>query len=101
MGRLTLQRTYVFDYTANSIERRQGFIVLVGRRVESMGYARDEEARMQQAAPCRRNPAARRFEDSATERLAQHRCAAGPKRTSPRPNDSPRRISPPPAASRR
>lgn len=41
-GRLKLRRTYVFDYTANSIERRQGFVVLIGSRVESVGYAPDE-----------------------------------------------------------
>jgi hypothetical protein len=46
-GRLTLRRTYVFDYTANSIERRQGFIILMGRRVESVGYAAGEERRGQ------------------------------------------------------
>lgn len=34
-----LRRTYVFDYTSNSIERLQGFVVLVGHRVESVGYA--------------------------------------------------------------
>jgi hypothetical protein len=39
-----LQRTYVFDYTANSIERRQGFVILTGRRVDSVGYARGEDA---------------------------------------------------------
>jgi Protein of unknown function (DUF3301) len=33
-GWLKFRRTYVFDYTANSIERRQGFVVLTGRRVE-------------------------------------------------------------------
>jgi len=38
-GRLKLRRTYVFDYTANSIERRQGFVVLAGAHVESVGYA--------------------------------------------------------------
>lgn len=43
-GTMQLRRTYVFDYTANSIERRQGFIVLTGRRVDTVGYARDEEA---------------------------------------------------------
>ena len=46
-GQLTLRRTYVFDYTANSIERRQGFVILVGRRVESVGYAPGEEQRAQ------------------------------------------------------
>lgn len=50
-GRLTLRRTYVFDYTANSIERRQGFVILLGRRVESVGYAPDEERRSQPHAP--------------------------------------------------
>lgn len=40
-GLLTLRRTYVFDYTANSIERRQGFVVLGGHQVESVGYAPD------------------------------------------------------------
>jgi hypothetical protein len=44
-GQLALRRTYVFDYTANSIERRQGFVILVGRRVESVGYAPGEELR--------------------------------------------------------
>jgi hypothetical protein len=38
-----LRRTYVFDYTANSIERRQGFVVMTGRRVDTVGYARGEE----------------------------------------------------------
>jgi hypothetical protein len=38
-GWLKLRRTYVFDYTATSIERRQGFVLLTGRRVESVGYA--------------------------------------------------------------
>ncbi len=38
-GVLKLRRTYVFDYTATSIERRQGFVLLTGRRVESVGYA--------------------------------------------------------------
>jgi len=38
-GWLTLRRTYVFDYTANSIERLQGFVVLTGHQVETVGYA--------------------------------------------------------------
>ncbi len=38
-GSLKLRRTYVFDYTATSIERRQGFVLLTGRQVESVGYA--------------------------------------------------------------
>jgi hypothetical protein len=44
-GWLKLRRTYVFDYTANSIERRQGFVVLTGARVDTVGYARDEASR--------------------------------------------------------
>jgi Protein of unknown function (DUF3301) len=40
-GQLKLRRTYVFDYTAHSIERLQGFVVLLGTRVESVGFARD------------------------------------------------------------
>jgi hypothetical protein len=51
-GQLAIRRTYVFDYTANSIERRQGFVILLGRRVESVGYAPGEERRAQpQAQP--------------------------------------------------
>src|SRR5690606_20575141 len=46
-----IRRTYVFDYTANSIERRQGFVILVGRRVESVGYAPGEERRRQPEPP--------------------------------------------------
>jgi len=46
-GQLGIRRTYVFDYTANSIERRQGFVILLGRRVESVGYAPGEERRRQ------------------------------------------------------
>jgi hypothetical protein len=38
-GALKIRRTYVFDYTATSIERRQGFVLLTGRWVESIGYA--------------------------------------------------------------
>ncbi len=41
-GWLKLRRTYVFDYTATSIERRQGFVLLTGRRIESVGYAPGE-----------------------------------------------------------
>lgn len=50
-GNPALRRTYVFDYTANSIERRQGFVILVGRRVESVGYAPGEEQRAQRTQP--------------------------------------------------
>jgi Protein of unknown function (DUF3301) len=50
-GQLAIRRTYVFDYTANSIERRQGFVILLGRRVESVGYAPGEERRGQPPQP--------------------------------------------------
>ena len=38
-GRLALRRTYVFDYTARSIERLQGFVVMAGDHVETVGFA--------------------------------------------------------------
>lgn len=53
LGRLKVRRTYVFDYTANSIERRQGFVVLSGQRIESVGYAPEdrEDGRTKSARP--------------------------------------------------
>lgn len=36
-GRLAFERTYVFDYTFDGHTRRQGFIVMFGRRVDSIG----------------------------------------------------------------
>lgn len=42
MGWLRLRRTYVFDYTAHSIGRLQGFVVLRGTEVETVGFARHE-----------------------------------------------------------
>ena len=38
-GRRRLLRTYTFDYTSDGFERAQGFIVLAGLRVESVGMA--------------------------------------------------------------
>jgi hypothetical protein len=38
-GRRRLLRTYTFDYTTDGFERAQGFIVLSGLRVESVGMA--------------------------------------------------------------
>jgi hypothetical protein len=38
-GWLALRRTYVFDYTARSIERLQGFVVIGGDRIETVGFA--------------------------------------------------------------
>lgn len=43
-GRITLRRTYVFDYTAGSVERRQGFVVMLGQRIEHIGFERDGES---------------------------------------------------------
>jgi hypothetical protein len=40
-GKLAFRRTYVFDYTADSIERRQGFVILAGTHLESVGFAND------------------------------------------------------------
>jgi len=40
-GRLTLRRTYVFDYTVGTIDRHQGFVVLLGHRVEAIGFDND------------------------------------------------------------
>ena len=44
-GRMTLRRPYVFDYTADSVARRQGFVVLLGLKVESVGFANDGSPR--------------------------------------------------------
>ena len=38
-GKRRLLRTYTFDYTSDGFERAQGFIVLAGLRVESIGLA--------------------------------------------------------------
>lgn len=49
-GRMSLRRTYVFDYTADSIARMQGFVVLLGHHVESVGFANDPSMEMRQRA---------------------------------------------------
>jgi hypothetical protein len=36
-GRLALERTYLFEYTLDGQTRRHGFIVMFGRRVDSIG----------------------------------------------------------------
>lgn len=41
---LRWRRTYVFDYTADSISRRQGFVVIVGLTIESVGFEQDQVA---------------------------------------------------------
>jgi len=38
-GRLTLERTYTFEYTDDGRRRLRGFVVLLGRRVTSIGLA--------------------------------------------------------------
>jgi hypothetical protein len=38
-GRRRLLRTYTFDYSADGFVREQGFIVLAGMRLESVGMA--------------------------------------------------------------
>jgi hypothetical protein len=38
-GRRMLLRTYTFDYTNDGFQRSQGFIVLAGQRLESVGLA--------------------------------------------------------------
>ena len=38
-GKWALLRTYVFDYTDNGVDRRQGFVVLRGLDVEAVGLA--------------------------------------------------------------
>jgi len=35
----TLERRYVFDYTADSLARRQGFVMVLGPRVEAVGFS--------------------------------------------------------------
>lgn len=49
-GRLRLWRTYVFDYTSQSIERRQGFAILLGMEVEYVGFAPEHTARAEPAS---------------------------------------------------
>lgn len=41
LGRLTLRRNYVFDYTDDGLSRHQGFVVLLGSQVEAVGLAAD------------------------------------------------------------
>ena len=36
-GSLGLRRTYVFDYTRDGSTRQQGFVILTGRGVDSVG----------------------------------------------------------------
>jgi len=36
-GRPQIERTYLFDYSTDGVSRRQGFVVVCGRRIESIG----------------------------------------------------------------
>jgi hypothetical protein len=36
-GPIQLRRTYVFDYTRDGYSRQQGFVILTGRTVDSVG----------------------------------------------------------------
>jgi hypothetical protein len=36
-GAVTLERTYLFDYSLDGVTRQQGFLVMTGQRVESVG----------------------------------------------------------------
>ena len=36
-GAMQLRRTYVFDYTRDGVTRQQGFVVLTGQSVDSVG----------------------------------------------------------------
>jgi hypothetical protein len=82
-GRFAFRRTYVFDYTANSIERRQGFVVLIGRRVESVGYAPGEEQRAAPQALIDVSP----IDGSRTDKQAPTRAISAPPQ-SPAPSES-------------
>jgi hypothetical protein len=35
-----IERTYLFDYSLDGVTRQQGFLVMTGRRVESVGLQR-------------------------------------------------------------
>lgn len=39
-GALALRRTYVFDYTRDGVSREQGFVILTGHAVDSVGLQR-------------------------------------------------------------
>jgi len=38
---LTFRRTYVFDYSSARVERLQGFVILLGQQLESIGFQSD------------------------------------------------------------
>ncbi len=42
-GRLTWRRSYAFDYSRDGVGRHQGFIIMLGNRVEAVGLASDRE----------------------------------------------------------
>ncbi len=85
-GWITLRRTYVFDYTATSIERLQGFVVLKGHRVETVGFAPGEPARPMAPQTAVSPPPAAESDERPSNVLqldewrAQHRRPAPPSR---------------------
>lgn len=36
-GHMTLRRTFLFAYSADGVERRTGFVITLGNRIEQMG----------------------------------------------------------------
>ena len=54
--RIALRRSYVFDYTTDSMERQQGFVVLMGQVVESVGFAERPAAMPSQASTSSQPP---------------------------------------------
>ncbi len=44
-GQLALQRAYQFEYSESGANRQRGFIILSGRRIDSIGLARQQEIR--------------------------------------------------------
>ncbi len=82
-----LRRTYVFDYTANSIERRQGFVVLTGRRVDSVGYARGED-RLEATPVIPERPIALEHLPSATNVLSIDEWRARQRTATDKPDDA-------------
>lgn len=43
-GRLCLQRTFVFEYTADGDSRERGFVVMEGARISLVGLAPDRDS---------------------------------------------------------
>ena len=50
-GHVALLRTYRFDYSAQAIDRRQGFVIMLGHHVQALGLAADDNTPRQPARP--------------------------------------------------